>query len=239
MEYDSSWFRPAEFILLLLSTILQIVSISTPWWYIETHTERPSTSIGSFGLPLNATMPEERLYDGIFYSTKCNASVCETRTLHDRYVEDPSGSYHVRVMEQVTVMVAFVITMVCLPFQVRMLRSKYSQFLFTTVSNGLSLSFAGGLMIRHLMHYYVIESDAFQRSKDDQYFEVTLPYGVLLYTIAFVLSTLVVMLYAVEVFRMRQSRNREDQLMKSDDVVMTIGGIDNSVNLKNSWSSLT
>ena len=95
-------------------------------------------------------------------------------------------------------------------------------------------------MIRHLMYYYVLESYSFHRSKDDKYFDVTLPYSVLLYTIAFVLSTLVVLLYAIEVFRIRQSRNRDSQLIRSDDVAMTAAdGIDNSVNAKNSWSSLT
>ena len=95
-------------------------------------------------------------------------------------------------------------------------------------------------MIRHLMYYYVRESYSFQRSKDDKYFVVTLPYSVLLYTIAFVLSTLVVLLYAIGVFRIRQSRNRDSQLIRSDDVAMTAAdGIDNSVNVKNSWSSLT
>ena len=92
MEYDSSWYRPTEFILLLLSTILQIVSISTPWWQIETYTERPSNSIGRYGFFLNATEPEERLYRGVFYSTKCNASICETKTLHERNLE-AKGKY--------------------------------------------------------------------------------------------------------------------------------------------------
>ena len=40
-------------------------------------------------------------------------------------------------------MVVFAITIACLPFQVRMLRSKYSQFLLTTLGNAMCLSFAG------------------------------------------------------------------------------------------------
>ena len=93
-------------------------------------------------------------------------------------------------------------------------------------------------MLRHLVQYYVIENDNFQQSKTNQYFDVTLPYCVLLYTVAFVLTTLAVVLYAVEVCRIRQNRKREDQLV-TDDVAMVPAGIDNSVNSNTGWSSLT
>ena len=104
MEYDSSWYRPAEFILLLISMILQIVSISTPWWKIHTYAERPLFGLGSnatlqdlvdnntTGQTTAESLPEEQFYIGLFYSTKCNASTCETKTLHERHLDRISGS---------------------------------------------------------------------------------------------------------------------------------------------------
>ena len=88
MEYDSSWYRPAEFILLIVSSILQIICISAPWWHIATHKERISTMIGPDGVLLNSTVPEERLYHGVFYGIKCNASSCKTMTIREYHLQE-------------------------------------------------------------------------------------------------------------------------------------------------------
>lgn len=214
-----------ELILLILSNVLQIVSLAAPGWFIRVQTYLWKR-------------------DGIFYTESCSRNDedekwdCEKKSWLDVYHDDLENvrlnktffysghnvdvayadrDYHYKVRQEVLMILVLTTTLVCLVIQIWRSRRKgvCRASLGILASSGLAT--ASGLMISQLSAYYI--ENKFYQVRDDIAPEIRFPYCVLLYTIALLVNLVIFVIYVIECSK--QQNDPMDPMNETHDIVMT------------------
>lgn len=190
MAYNKTVLNSSELTLLLLSVILQIVSLSTLGWYISGNNEGSTA------------------YVGVFYMKECLNSTCETWSKHERFHEEQLAymtkfEYNEQIAEQVYMILTFVCTSVALVVQFCKCGHGDKRFPKSTGFASVCLAFASGFMIVILTSNYIETDYLLEMSTkvNDLGFQIFFPYCILLYTLAFITNITAAVLCMVDVFR--------------------------------------
>lgn len=192
-------FSTAELVILILSTILQLVCLVAPGWWIETYS--------------GSTM-----YEALFYIVTCANSQCETMSWRDYWVKQIPEFYDYRVRQQIFLIVAMVTTVLCLTLHVVRRRRPTVSYLLVIITTCSCMVGSGALMIWNLSDYYIM-IHAIQAP--DIVATFGFPYCVLMYSLALLGNAIVLILFVFEVVREHRQQSSQGLLSGSGRIPTT------------------
>lgn len=171
-----------ELVILGFSTVLQLVCLVAPGWWIQTNKYEGSTS-----------------YEALFYVIICAKSLCKTMSWR-AYWEDRTDDYFYdcKVRQQIFLIVAMAATVLCLAPHIVKRRRQTVSSLLVAITTCSCMAGSGALMIWNLSEYYILIHAIHDPDVIDSF---GFPYCVMLYSLAFLGNATVFILSVIEVVR--------------------------------------